>query len=271
MYQPPDPTPERLARAAWARRALWVGTGDELWVDRLEATPGWAILADQYRRAGATDDGTIRYHLTQNLLVNVVHAATGVSYTMEKIEALWSSAQEWVGAYIPDRPPATIPSGAAPPERDDLSFECVNLLGAARALRDRMERKWQGARLGLLPALNPDHALAAIVSRLYDTLKRDAITTDFGLLANRVLHITAIPYPWGSYELLSDGRLSFRIPDEVMGSSSPDDAPLPTYTPGRDFMEYSRNLLSAVTAFVEGLLAAFEDPALNRLARRGSD
>jgi hypothetical protein len=295
----PDLVPKWLpVRAKWVRRAAMIRRPDEIlhlahaaasrewWADALELQPGWVEIADELRRRGTTEEVPIRMRLTGNLVSNVVHAETGVSYTMERIGGLWTSAQAWVDENVspcdlssqvvlegwgdPPQVRGPVTAGAVPPERDDLSYECVNLFGWCRAMRDRMDRRWRGTSLGLLPALNPHQPISGVVRELHDTLKRDALTPDFARLANLMLHATVIPYPWGAYNVLPDGRLSFRLPDEVPASeAAADGGPLPTYAPGRDFMSYSRALVTLVAAFTEGLLAAFEDPTLNRLAASG--
>ena len=71
----------------WVRRALQgqLGVGDELWTD-VSSHPAFARLEAIARRGGRSlDAGDISYGIHRTLLLNVIHAAGGIEYTVGKL------------------------------------------------------------------------------------------------------------------------------------------------------------------------------------------
>jgi hypothetical protein len=124
---------------------LWADVSPHPAVARLQALAG--------TRGRSLDAAGIVFSVTRSLLLDVIHAAGGIEYTVEKLLAAldvvqqWSDENPWVG-------PAPLEYGVAP-ERWDVSFEVSNLVVWARTLVERLEAKVPGSevRIGLLPAL----------------------------------------------------------------------------------------------------------------------
>jgi hypothetical protein len=85
-----------------------LGFGAELWAD-VTAHPAAArlqALAQAYGRS--LDAAGMKYRITQPLLLDVIHAACGVEYTVEKLLAAidvvqrWSDEHPWVGPGPPE-------------------------------------------------------------------------------------------------------------------------------------------------------------------------
>lgn len=265
------------------RRAKWflqyargpLGFGSELWRP-LHDHPRYVFVADGLRAAGREpDDDTIQYYLTRNLLLNVIHAAGGVEYTVEKIEAALDEVQRWAEEQVPrrasDEPRPLHGDHVGHPSLLDAQYETANLLGWAKALQERLDRRdvtdpRGRRRLGLIPTMAPDHPTTRRVQELYATLKREALADRH--LANFAGHISAIPHPWAPGDLTNDHEVVVPVPD-VLGAPAHVPEEL-TFEGGRELRGLAKNLLSAVERFMDALLLAFEDARVNRrtFARR---
>jgi hypothetical protein len=149
-----------------------LGFGAELWAD-VSVHPAAArlqALARTHRRSLDADD--ITYRITRPLLLDVIHAACGIEYTVERLLAAIDEVQRW----LDDNPwQGPEPAGeiSVSAERWDVSFEVSNLVVWARTLVERLESKTReggvDVKIGLLPAL-ADSDRKDQVQRFHDEL-----------------------------------------------------------------------------------------------------
>jgi len=134
-----------------------LGFGVELWAD-VSAHPAAARLQALARAHGWNlDADDITYRITRPLLLDVIHAACGIEYTVEKLLAAIDAVQRWVDDDpLPDSEAAEEIIGVSA-EHWDVSYEVSNLVVWARTLVERLETKTRvggvEVRIGLLPAL----------------------------------------------------------------------------------------------------------------------
>lgn len=106
----------------------------------------------------------LTYRITRPLLLDVIHAACGIEYTVERLLAAIDEVQRWLDNNNPwqDLEPGEISVSA---ERWDVSFEVSNLVVWARTLVERLETKTRvggvEVKIGLLPALADSQWCAA--------------------------------------------------------------------------------------------------------------
>jgi hypothetical protein len=247
----------------WPRRVLngQLGVGSELWAD-VSAHPAAARLEAVAQSHGRTvDPDEIAYHITRSLLLDVIHAAGGVEYTVERLLSALHEVQQWTDGWVdvlppPDREPPEEGSwvGAG---RWDVSFEVSNLLVWARTLGERLENKInQGGvevKIGLLPALAQGD-LKHQVARFHDELARWLRAE--GYLANYTLHVGRLHGGTPMLRLDTDGQARFLLPDRPAGRIwSWEEF---TYRQNRDARAVGEDLLRRVEHFMDGLLASFE-------------
>lgn len=129
----------------------------------------------------------ITYRITRPLLLDVIHAACGIEYTVERLLAAIDEVQQWLDDSWQDLEPGEISVSA---ERWDVSFEVSNLVVWARTLLERLETKSRvggvEVKIGLLPAL-ADSDRKDQVQRFRDELA--GWVEAEGYLAGFVLHI----------------------------------------------------------------------------------
>ena len=263
----------------WTRRAVFgEGAPDSRGFYREHWRPvqedaAYAELTARYGEdRAATEVAILRSHL----LREVVYAACGFVYTLDKLEHLVGEVQEWVEEHVArpgaDDPEPEFGRGVGHPNLVYASFEFMNLLGWLRTIDERLDRATQrpGERLraGLVPALAEDRALRPRVEELVCDFRARALERK---LANYVLHAEAVPGPWGGGNLARDNTLSISIPDRAEHRIGTRHAL--TYTDGRDALAVAREASQAVEALIDGLIDAFIDDgqaiAAERAAERG--
>src|SRR5947209_13403264 len=116
-----------------------LGFGDEFWKP-LKDHPAYPGLANRLHKLGR-DPSMAKYYLTRPLLLDVIHAAGAVEYTVMRIESLLDEAQMWVDQNCLPLPNAeewpTHGFGCSCEAVDAAGFEFGNLLGWVRAVGDR--------------------------------------------------------------------------------------------------------------------------------------
>lgn len=140
----------------WTRRSFSISLGfGELWGDLSEhpAVPRLQALARTHGRP--VDESEIAYRITRSFMLDVIHAAGGTEYTVEKLLAALNAVQQWSNEHA--LPSPDMPELEVSPERWDVSFEVSNLVVWARTLVERLESKTRKrgieVKIGLLPAL----------------------------------------------------------------------------------------------------------------------
>jgi hypothetical protein len=242
----------------WTRRYMkgapgGLGFGAELWVD-VTAHPAAARLQALAQAHGRSLDAAgMKYGITQPLLLDVIHAACGIEYTVEKLLAAidvvqrWSDEHPWVGPGPPEY--------GVVPERWDVSFEVCNLVVWARTLVERLQTTVPGSgmRIGLLPAL-ADGDLKNQVQRFHDELA--GWVEAEGYLAGYALHLGRLHGGTPSFRRGRDGQVRFLLPDRPGRRLwSWEEF---TYRQDRDAGAVAVDLLGHVERFMDGLLTSFE-------------
>jgi hypothetical protein len=241
----------------WTRRYLngQLGIGSELWAD-VSAHPAAARLEALERAHGRSPDASsIAFSITRSLLLDVIHAAGGIEYTVEKLLIALDVVQQWADDHV-SQPRQSLEYGSwVSAERWDVSFEVSNLVVWARTLVERLEAKAPGSdvRIGLLPALT-DGDLKDQVKGFRDELIRWVEAE--GWLAGYALHIGRLHGGTPSLRLESDGRVRFLLPDRP-GSRVWSWEEF-TYQQDRDARTVAVALLTRVERFMEDLLTIFE-------------
>ena len=224
----------------------------ELWAD-VSARPAAARLHALAQAQGQSLDAAgTKYRITQPLLLDVIHAACGVEYTVEKLLAgidvvqRWSDEHPWVGPGPPEY--------GVNPERWDVSFEVSNLLVWARTLVERLETKVPGTgmRIGLLPAL-ADGDLKDQVQRFHGELA--GWVEAEGHLAGYTLHLGRLHGGTPSFRRGRDGQVRFLLPDRPGRGLVVGGVHLPPEPGARSV---AVDLLGRVERFMDGLLTGFE-------------
>jgi hypothetical protein len=246
---------------------MGLGWGAELW-NPVSDHPAYEGKVKELVAVGrAPDEADVRLLLTQGLLLEVIHAAGAIEYTVEKIEALADAAQSSYDAQFPRAPEEEYPElgiTAALHEADDAYIEYANLLTWLRALDDRISREARSdegkRRLGLLPAVADDHALKKRLrganSVLAQTLRPERE------LANYALHASVIPHAQKGVPVDPQWGVRFPIPDPI---TEPVYTPTEfTFTLNRELVSFAREVLAAVETFMDELLSAFEAEQITR-------
>jgi hypothetical protein len=252
----------------WTRRYATggpggLGFGAELWAD-VSAHPAAARLHALGRiHRWNLDPGDIRYRITRPLLLDVIHAACGIEYTVERLLAAIDEVQRWLDDTWQDLEPGEIAVSA---ERWDVSFEVSNLVVWARTLVERLETRTRvggvEVKIGLLPAL-ADSDRKDRVQRFHDELA--GWVEAEGYLAGFALHIGRLHSGTPSFRRERDGRVRFLLPDR------PGDRVWSweefTYRHNRDARAVAVDLLGRVERFMDGLLTSFEQHVPQRFRR----
>jgi hypothetical protein len=218
-----------------------------------EDDPDYERLVEKYG-----DEASHRLERTQ-LLDEVLAAAAGLLYTVDKIERLLGELQTDVDEYVPrwsqGEPWPELGSKVSHPHALQASFEFVNLLGWLRAIDERLDRPHRPGRkqprIGLLPAL-ADRPLRTRVEHLVKDFRTKVLERT---LANYVLHAGVVPSPLGGVRLTQTHEISLRIPDRPTNRV---DHWLLTYQDERDALTLARETGRDVELLIENLLTAFD-------------
>jgi hypothetical protein len=246
----------------WLRRYVAGGLGGgELWAD-VSAHPAAAKLQAIPRpHLERFDDRGITFRITRLLLLDVIHAAGGVEYTVKKLLAALDVVQQWTDERsVPGQPSEY----DVVPELWDVSFEVSNLVVWARTLNKRLQddsrAREQGVKtkIGLLPAL-ADGDLKDQVKRFRDQLAN--WTKAESWLAGYALHIGRLHGGGPVLHRGPDGRVRFLLPDPPKRKNWIWSSEEFTHRQNRDAETVAVDLLDRVERFMDGLLTSFEQHA----------
>ena len=233
-----------------------LGFGAELWAD-VSAHPAAARLHELARTQGRNlDADDITYRITRPLLLDVIHAACAIEYTVDRLLAAIDAVQRWVDDQRwPDPESADEISVSA--EHWAVSFEVSNLVVWARTLVERLETKTRlggvEMKIGLLPAL-ADGDRKDQVQRFHDELA--GWVEAEGYLAGFALHIGRLHGGTPSFRRERDGRVRFLLPDRPGRRLwSWEEF---TYRENRDARTVAVDLLGRVERFMDGVLTSLE-------------
>lgn len=259
---------QRTRRAKWFHRIVFpddalmsLGHPGETWRPDVEL-PGYNDLIAASARF---KHGLSSWDLTSRLLPDVAEAAAAVEYTAEKIHRAIAVAEAYYVPYLPALlagPEPEFGTHASHPAVADAYSEFANLVWWIRALDDRLEHEFHGAR-GLLPALAPgrlkDRAQVLMVEF------RRKLADEAGHFANYSLHHSTIPYAFNTSARVVNERLELPIPNRVT-------APVKnhwdlSYSDGRTLSTYVDEASSVVATFMDALLDVFDDELPARVRR----
>lgn len=195
--------------------------------------------------------------LTQSLLPDLVHAASGVERAAVLVRQHTAETQAWVDEFLP-RSEAAL-AGRQVHAMDVLSTSLAfsEVVLWVRMLLDRIDRidpTDRKYRVGLLPALAPGQVRDR-VSRAADILRAEL--SGVRALANYTAHHSALPFPGAAADVAGDGTVSLRVPKPPPPDVYPPE--LLTYDGRQTAIPYSDGLLSAVAGFIDETIAAFRE------------
>jgi hypothetical protein len=265
-------------RRAWILRSIeWpaIDYFDELWRDPREE-PDLLALAERDGEEKAFSAAGV--HLFRMyLLREVLTAASGLLYTLAKIETIFAELQAVVNERV--EPWQTAGERHALDENTefkyavthplvaDATFEFVNFLSWLRALDERLDRphgRDRTPRVGLLPALS-DRPPQSRINVLVTDFRNKALERK---LANYVLHAGIVPDPTGGAAVSHENRVGLPIPDRPRERVTTHWHL--TYEEERDALPLARDAARAVESLVDGLLAALEEEARAVEVERGA-
>lgn len=130
--------------AEWSRKAVMppLGFFAELW-GRPEDDPQLPGLKAKYGNRADSELVMLRLQLPREVVI----AAGGLLYTLEKLEALLHEMQKYVEEHIPrrpdDEPEPEFGTSVSHPLLVEASFEFANFLSWLRAIDERLDRPYK--------------------------------------------------------------------------------------------------------------------------------
>jgi hypothetical protein len=260
----------------WMRRYITthidgmpVGAPDELW-RLVPKHPGTESLRSQLKEEGrGHGDSDVAYYMHGTLILDVLHAAGAIEYTVGRIERGAVAVAEFAEEHQVVAHARTDPVGLVDSVVDEVYIEYANLLTWLRTLRDRMRSNDPHSRatLGLIPALKPDIPLYNEVNSVFDKFRLHPAIKDEHLLANYGLHLHALPRSDTPVAYITrGGETSLPIPDK------PTDRVYLTHeftwNDQRDLVPFAREVLDRVAVFIDGLQSALENGTAHAMAQR---
>jgi hypothetical protein len=226
----------------------------------------WASTADHEATQWLLDQGREpedpAYEIIRHVVVNVVHAAGGVEYTLVKIEAALDEEETSYASMFPDWEDEKYDHTTfVGPKRDELTYEYLTLLFWLRVLRDRI--KGSNPPAGLIPMLAPDEPWTETIRAAYRRLS-DRAFQDLEL-SRFASHRASPIQPLGG-TVRRDGRITLLIPDVPQEKVGLWDQL--TYTSGRDLRSHAAVLRAAVDEFIRTMASAFDDARAEITRRR---
>lgn len=268
-----DAAGDRPEFAALPRRGLWshrltapatlempLGFGLELWEPEIELLGFVELATAWYNSIGGWPKG----ELVGALLPEVVHAASVVEYTHEKMTAAAAEVDTFVREHNLKPHPSGVPTGLTHPAVWRLYVELENMVIWIRALSDRLDHTFEGGRCGLVPAIKRGTPLRGRAERL--TVAFASAAAETRQLTNLSLHSQRWSAQGGSSSVrLGEAGIEPNFPDlSVARVRHPAEL---TWERRRNALDVADGLLNATRDLVDGLLDAFEDEAPARFAR----
>lgn len=250
----------------WLGRGMHLGNLGELW-RVVPNNPANEWLAEQ---DGVGDGGgTLAFYTSRTLLLDVLHAAGAIEYTVERINAASAAVQAYANKHGVRAESEDVPTGLRTPEVDVAYLEYANLLNWLRTLIDRMRSQdpYSKAKLGLIPALSQEMPLRRAVETVFDRFVRDPVIAAEPVLTNFGLHLHALPgggTPRAT--MTTGGRARLLIPDKPAEPIYLFDQF--TYQEERELEQFAHAVFDRVEVFVNELLAAFETGTEFAMAQR---
>jgi hypothetical protein len=212
----------------WLRRLMTpvdgfpLGGPGELW-RVVPKSPANDWVREKAKELGRdSDDSDVAYYTSRSVLLDVVHAAGAIEYTVGQIEGAAEAVQAYADKHSLKAESEETPHGLRTLEVDDAYIEYANLLNWLRTLLDRMRSQdpYSKAKLGLIPALRENTPLRRAVEKLFDRLARDTLVEDEVNLTNSGLHLHALPgQGTPSARLTVDGKTLYGLLPAFVDSS----------------------------------------------------
>jgi hypothetical protein len=239
--------------------------GQELWKWNINLYEGAAGIATALTAIGRPfDDDDILFHLTSNILQDVIDAAGGVELAHQRLQYSITTAQERCNSLRTSLPPSASESqywGLSLEEIEDAWYSLEEMIIWARILDDRLKRR--GLSMpdqGLIPALADSPRRNAVMNARSHYL--NSVAGEVRYLADLNLHSQPLRAGTKSARIFSEQvRLDF--PDPVTVKIH-DRAQL-TFNNGRDGMQFAHELMAAVMQLIESILIGFEGNVPARL------
>ena len=213
-----------------------------------------------------TTDAQVSRRLSNGLLTDVVAAAGGVEHARESLFRHLADVRGVTNVHVTPELGASVPHGFSDQSVTAAWYEFANLLTWARAVEERVERPGRGpgaSQQGLVPALQPG-PLKVRVDQLRQRLRSGPLR-ETRLLSNFVLHAGLMRHPNAGVHVLDDGSLLLPIPDRLERPVS--HVHQFTWNERRGACAFADELWAAVQAFINDLIAAFEDATPTRFRR----
>ncbi len=259
---------EWMRRTKFPQSGVELGAELELWNLDVSHYETAEPLRERLRALGRScEDRDLYHYLTRNQLTDVVIAAGGVEYSVERVRGLATNLLEQVSLWD-----VTIPAehdvGIQTLDAVKLALTVSEVLFWVRSLVDRVQRRGDRRRgfgeQGLLPALAPGD-LKSKVAQIFQTLCAGEVG-EARWLRNLTAHSSTITQPFGGLSLSADHRLLMPFPDRVNGHLA--EPVLFTWEEGRDGFDFIENVWTSVQIFVDALLGEFESGVPERPHRQ---
>jgi hypothetical protein len=248
---------------------LPLGAPGELW-RVVPNNPGNEWVVEQSKAMGRDVD--IAYWTSRSLLDDVLQAAGAIEYTVQRIDVVAASVQAYADKHDVKSRLDEVPMGLITAEVAEAYIEYANLLNWLRTLGDRMRSTdpYSKAKLGLIPALNPEMPLRRDVEMVFDRFERHPLIVDEPLLTNFGLHLHALPGGGSPKATITpEGRARLLIPDKPRARVYLFDQF--TYTDERELVQFAHDVVKRVEIFVDELLTAFETGTAYALGQRAQE
>jgi hypothetical protein len=240
---------------------MYIRPYEEIWRPKIQHPERARLEAAGYK------DWEVTSVLTNRLLINVLHAAGGIEYTVANLERLIAEDEAWA-------PPGPVDRdvwGIVGPNRNATYYEITNLFFWLKVLEERIKSRGGSVghvhELGLLPALAVGEPWTKRVRDLFGALH--SRTLGDIRLVNFATHVSAFPRTFGAFEMTSAGA-RVPIPDTPPQGRLYLEGDL-TFEEERDARTFAREALAAVDTFIDGLLYAFEEANAEIIRRRTAE
>jgi hypothetical protein len=246
-----------------------LGGPGELWrVVPKHPANDWVIESGK-AAGGDYGEFDVAYYTSRTLLLDVLHAAGAIEYTVQRIDATSAAVQAYAERHEVRADSEELPMGLVTGQVAEAYIEYANLLNWLRTLIDRIRSTdpFSEAKLGLIPALNPEVPLRREVETIFDRLVRDPVIADESALTNFGLHLHALPGGGSPRAMVDSGGLArLLIPDKPTDRVYVFDQF--SYHDQRELVWFAHEVFHRVEEFVGDLLSVFERGTADAMSQR---
>ncbi len=255
----PEQAWEWIKRITWGEgRTVSLDWGTELWkwdASLYESADG--IRAALARAGRSTDDDSILFEATRNLILDVVDAAGGVEQAHQRLHKVLEAVNETMARWSAELGGLDEGAGISDPSVEAVWYTIEELLVWARILDDRLRRSSNSRKYredqGLIPALADGPRRQAVVDARARLLQGGVSEARY--LSGLNLHMQSTQ-AGSKHGTIRSGEIFLQFPDHV--SAPIDHRWQLTYTEDRDVVSFADSLMAAVSQFMDEMIAAFE-------------